>query len=369
MYKAALMMVTTLLLGGCLTRPETVVGDLQLARSARVATTFDNVAAPGSPGLVPVPVVGRVHTVLVLSGGGSDGAFGAGVLVGLTESGLRPNFDVVTGVSNGALMATLAFLGSQYDGDLRKAYTGLTNKDVFKSRGIFGVLKGSLNNQAPLEKIIAGYVNESLLAAIASEHAKGRRLYVATTNLDTGLQSAWDMGKIASSQSPEKVILFRQILLASAAVPGVFKPIFIRSTEETPSLHVDGGVRASLLFRSFMLPGDGREAQVWTVVSSQIRYERRDGRSGVNLPSLLGRSITEMLSSIGESSVFRTYSRARNGMAKFKLAYIPDDVPEISPIDFNTEGMARLFEAGRALALGNKWASEPPLLERLDRVH
>jgi len=71
---------------------------------------------------------------LALSGGGADGAFGAGVIVGWTASGKRPEFALVSGVSIGALIAPYAFLGPSYDAQLRENFESITAADVFEDR-------------------------------------------------------------------------------------------------------------------------------------------------------------------------------------------------------------------------------------------
>lgn len=363
-----LLLLTAALLAGCATRPHDADGDLRLALAAKVRTT-DAKGVPLAKLQAPVVhAIGNRHSVLVLSGGGSDGAFGAGVLNGWSELGTRPQFDVVTGVSTGALMATLAFLGPSYDAQLRTFYTQSTNDDIYKSRGIFGLLKGSLYNRGPLELAIANAITDEVLDQVAAEHARGRRLYVATTNLDRGVQVAWDMGKIASSKSPGRLALYRSILAASAAIPAVFEPVYIKSVDETPALHVDGGVKSAVLFQSFMIDDKSHDQHVWTIVNSRIGYARTDGLSGANANKLVARSISEMLRAVMENTVFRTYVRAKSGGAEFHLAFIPDEVEETDPIKFKPPEMTRLYEAGRAWVKANRWASEPPRLEKFERV-
>ena len=360
-------LVAVAALAGCATRPITADGDLKLALAAKVRTT-DTEGVPLARGAPVLRAVGRRHSVLVLSGGGSDGAFGAGVLTGWTALGTRPEFDVVTGVSTGALMATLAFLGPAYDLQLRDFYTRSTNRDIYKSRGVFGLLKGSMYNRAPLELAIANAITDEVLDKVAAEHARGRRLYVATTNLDRGLQVAWDMGLIASSKSPGRLALYRSILAASAAIPGVFEPVYIKSVDETPALHVDGGVKSAVLFQSFMIDDQSKDQHVWTIVNSRIGYARTDGLSGANANKLIGRSISEMLRAVMENTVYRTYARARGGGAAFHLSFIPDNVEETDPIEFKPSEMQRLYDAGVAWVKAGRWTAEPPRLEKYDRV-
>jgi predicted acylesterase/phospholipase RssA len=356
------------ILDGCATRPLEATGDLKLALAAKVRTA-DAAGVPLTHGAPVLRAIGSRHSVLVLSGGGSDGAFGAGVLTGWTALGTRPEFDVVTGVSTGALMATLAFLGPNYDPQLRDFYTQSTNKDIYKSRGAFGLLKGSMYNRAPLELAIAHAITEEVLDKVAAEHARGRRLYVATTNLDRGLQVAWDMGRIASSKSPGRLELYRSILAASAAIPGVFEPVYIKSIDESPALHVDGGVKSAVLFQSFMIGDQSTNKQVWTIVNSRIGHARTDGLSGANAHKLIGRSISEMMRAVMENTVYRTYVRARASGAAFHLSFIPDDVDETDPIEFKPAEMQRLYDAGVSWVKADRWTAEPPRLERFDRAH
>src|SRR5207248_4738421 len=216
-------------------------------------------AAGVSRPTAPADPTARRFNVLVLSGGGAYGAYPAGILCGWTEAGTRPGFDVVTGVSTGALVATLAFLGPSRDADLRRVYTTVTSKDVFEERRpeVAGVLGESLADSKPLERLINSVADERLLAEVAAEHAKGRRLYVGTTHLDSRRLIVWDMGAIATRGGPVYLTLFRKVLLASASIPGFFPPVRVpvevdgKAYEE---LHVDGGVTAALFFRPPVVP-------------------------------------------------------------------------------------------------------------------
>lgn len=183
--------------------------------------------------------------MLALSGGGSDGALGVGVLGGWTASGTRPEFDLVTGVSTGALTAPFAFLGPKYDPALKEVFTQSDTRDIAIMRPVRGLLGGdSLASNAPLAKGISHYVNEEFLAEVATEHRKGRRLLIGTTNLDAERPVIWDMGAIAASRRPESLELFRTVLLASAAIPAVFPSGFIKFSADGSTyeeMHVDGG--------------------------------------------------------------------------------------------------------------------------------
>jgi predicted acylesterase/phospholipase RssA len=161
--------------------------------------------------------------ILAISGGGDSGAFGAGLLDGWTASGTRPDFKFVTGVSTGALTAPFAFLGPKYDYALREVYTDVSQKDIYTKKNVIaGVFSDAMSNTTPLYKLIQRHVDRSLLDAIAAEYAKGRLLLVGTTNLDSDEPVVWNMTAIAASQDPSALTLFRKILLASAAILGLF---------------------------------------------------------------------------------------------------------------------------------------------------
>ena len=195
---------------------------------------------------------------LILSTGGADGAFGAGLLNGMSQSGKRPEFSVVTGVSTGALMAPYAFIGSQSDDRLRDAYTTISAIDIFEIGG-----KGeSLLDTWPLRDTIAKRTTAELLAAIAKEHARGRRLFVLTMNLDAGRPVAWNMGAIASKGGDAAIKLFREILVAAISIPGAFPPVLIEAEangKRFREMHADGG-----LFAQFYLAPDALLASTST---------------------------------------------------------------------------------------------------------
>lgn len=368
MYRASIFILGAALLAGCATRPDVMpLDDPALAQLAIVSSVDDDGAPLDDP--LAVRQVGQRHDLLLLSGGGSVGAFGAGVLVGWTEAGTRPDFDVVTGISTGALMATLAFLGSSHDDDLVRAYTQITSKEVMKRRGIIGFAKrASVYDRGPLEKVIENIVSEELLDAVAVEARKGRRLFVGTTNLDSGVATIWDMGRIASSKAPNRLRLYRQVLAASAAVPGAFSPVYIHQSAGRPTMHVDGGLKHAMLFRSYMIDPRATNENVWAIVNGHVSFAGSKTLSGNNAGSIIGRSISEMLRTITYRSVQRVYTLSKNAGAKFNLAYLPDDNEEPSPIEFEPAAMQSLFAAGRAIGKSGKWQSEPPRLERYERI-
>ena len=186
---------------------------------------------------------------LALSGGAEDGAYGAGVLSGWTKSGTRPQFSVVSGVSTGALIAPLAFLGPSYDGELRALYRETPADQLYRSYGPFGIAGSSLYDSGPLRTLVEQYMNPQTMAEIAREHRKGRRLYVITTNLDVQRGLIWDMGAIASTGHPGALKLMQDVLMASASPPGLFAPVKIEveaNGRRFEEMHVDGAITEQL---------------------------------------------------------------------------------------------------------------------------
>ena len=192
----------------------------------------------------------RPRNYLSISGGGANGAFGAGLLKGWSESGTRPDMWVVTGISTGALIAPYAFLGSVYDDELEGLYTTLSTSDLIKRRSLIaGLTSDALADTQPMRELLQEYVDPEMIEEIAQEYAKGRRLYVGTTNLDAKRPVIWNIGAIAAVGTDESAQLVRDVILASASIPGVFPPVRITvqvGEQEFDELHVDGGVSSQV---------------------------------------------------------------------------------------------------------------------------
>jgi hypothetical protein len=216
--------------------------------------------------------------------------------------------------------------------------------------------------------MIAAMVTEQLLDDVAAAHRAGRRLYVGTTNLDNGVGTVWDMGRIASSRDPNRVQLYRQILAVSAAIPGLFSPVYISQSDGPPTMHVDGGIKQALLFRSYMVDPRGTNEHVWTIVNGKVSYLGNRALSGTNAGSIIGRSVNEMLRTISYRSVGRVYTMTRNAGAAYHLAYLPDEEVEPSPISFEPVEMQRLFAIGRSIGTSGQWRAAPPRIERYERM-
>lgn len=316
---------------------------------------------------------GRVIDVnfLIISGGGGGGAYGAGLLSGWSESGKRPAFEVVTGVSTGALIAPFAFLGPDHDDKLRKFYTTLSTKDLIEERSIVGAIFGdAFASTAPLRAVIAEYVDRQLLHDITEQHRQGRRLFVATTNLDSQKSVIWNLGKIAEQDSQEALVLFRQILLASTAIPGLFPPVRLNvdvEGKQHDELHVDGGVLEDAFFLPLKLPLDK------VVKGAGLRMKRRmyiirNARSqsewqAVNPTtlSITERAVWTLMKSASLGSIYKLYSFASINKIEFKFTSIPASFKGKPKEMFDTEYQKKLYAAGREIGLrGGDWANSPP---------
>ncbi len=319
-------------------------------------------AQPGGPD--------GIQTAVAFSAGGADGAFGAGVLSGWTASGTRPDFDVVTGVSTGALLAVLAFLGPQYDPLIEKLYTTQTNQSIFRNNGLGGIFGDSLYDNAPLKAQIEEIVTQPLLNKIAAEHRKGRRLYVATTNLDAGTAVIWDMGKIAQGGRTNTLLHFQKVLRASAAVPGYFKPVYIKPQRgvQLRQAHVDGGVKEPVLFSQFMMDTPVKKKQVFLVINGSTARHNATRPVEPKLAAIARKTITELIRELQQDTIFRHYVTAKNTNAKFHVTSIPDSIPIAQEsLEFDPKRMRKLYKAGYEIGSQGAWQNKPRGLLDRDR--
>jgi hypothetical protein len=303
--------------------------------------------------------------ILALSGGGANGAFGAGVLVGWTEAGTRPQFDIVTGISTGALTAPFAFLGPEWDDELRAAYTNGGADGLLSPRALAGLVGPNLFSAAPLRRLVDQNVTPELLRRIAVEHAKGRRLLVVTTNLDTQEAVVWDMGQLATQGDAQALLLFREVLIASASIPGVFPPVMISALQDgqiVQEMHVDGGVNMpflavpeTVLASSARTPGAER-VSLYVLVNGQTG--RTTGVVRGSLPAILTRTYESMSKATTRTHLAANAAFANRNGVTFRVASIPPDT-EASAVNFDHDSMVRVFELGRARALAGEAWVEP----------
>lgn len=316
---------------------------------------------------------------LALSGGGANGAFGAGFLNGWSRTGTRPTFKIVTGVSTGALMAPFAFAGPDYDGALREFYTTTRSGDIFLLRSTFGLLLQLMAGEAladtrPLQAMIARHVDEELLRRVAEAHRQGRRLYVGTANIDAPRFVVWNMGAIADSGRPDALELFRKVMLASASIPVAFPPVFF-DVELAPGgprydeMHVDGGVGARVFlsrgaFRGSVIRARGGAGgrgveEVFVIHNGQL----------IPMPDPIQRSLAQIAVRVIDTSgraaalgdLFRIHAEARDQGGSFHWITIPEDVDIPAEEVFDPQQMGKLYELGYRIAVGEgRWYTKPP---------
>jgi hypothetical protein len=310
---------------------------------------------------------------LAISGGGDNGAFGAGLLNGWTERGDRPQFKLVTGVSTGALIAPFAFLGPNYDPVLRHVYTEVDQSAIFESRSMINaVFNDALKDTTPLYQLISQYVDDQMMAAMANEYRKGRLLLIGTTDLDAQRPVIWNIGAIAASGRPGAVELVRKILLASAAIPGAFPPVLIDvEVDGKPyqEMHVDGGAIA----QTFLYPPTltaGVDLRHGPLARERHAYVIRNGRLDAEWAStdrrffsIASRAIATMIHYSGQNDVYRLQTTTARDGVDFNLAYIGRDFTVEHTEDFDPTFMRALFAYGQAqIKNGTAWKKSSPFL-------
>jgi hypothetical protein len=397
-----ILAVLVLTLGGCAAAPVRHPLPPSLANEAAVAGLPANVRAWGDDAAGPLRewieltdnelaaccsgLMDKPHHYLVISSGGDDGAFGAGVLAGWTAAGTRPEFELVTGVSTGALIAPMAFLGSDYDDELREVYTLYSATDLVEGRGFVAALSGGAAlSTAPLRRLIDHYIGDAEVARIAVEGRKGRKLLIATTNLDAARPVIWDLTRIAASGAPHARRLIVDVILASCSIPGLFSPLLLdvqAAGDHYDELHVDGGVTSQLFI--------GPHGFDWQRAMERLRvhgpprvYVIRNARhrpfteaarrslertvSAVSrnpdgtpewkevelkISPIVRRSLAAMAREPGIDELTRRYVAAVGDALDFNFARIPDDI-DLDPSEFiDLDYMQELFARGYALAKG-----------------
>ena len=314
-------------------------------------------------------IMDRAHNYLVISGGGEDGAFGAGLLVGWSAAGTRPEFQVVTGVSTGALIAPFAFLGSSYDKQLQQVYTRYSSADLIEVRNIFSILSGdAAADTVPLQRLLERYIDDQVVAAIAAEGRRGRSLLVGTTNLDAGRPVTWDLTRIAASGSPDAKRLIQRVILASASIPGAFPPVVIdveANGQRFQELHVDGGVTSQL----FLSPSGidwGRVTERLGVVGKPQIYLIRNAKLTPTweavpqrLLPILARTVSTLIRTQGVGDLAQIYILAKRDGLSYNLAWIPPNFTDTPKEAFDRDYMRKLFALGYDLAAkGYPWLRE-----------
>ncbi len=297
--------------------------------------------------------------------------FGAGLLTGWTASGARPEFTMVTGISTGSLTAPFAFLGADYDDQLKEIYTTTRTQDVVKKNNIFAALLGdSLSDTKPLRALLVKYIKADVVDAIAKQHLTGRRLYIGTVNLDACRSMIWNIGVIANSDHPGKLKLIHDILLASAAIPVAFPPVIIPvvcNEQCFDEMHVDGGAGSQVFIYpagidwkkvSQKLKAQGAP-KVYAIRNSFLEGDYNGMQRGV-LP-IASRTIDSLIRTQGVGDLYQIFTLCNRDGNDFNLAYIPSSFTEEPSEGFDPVYMQKLFDLGYQMAHESyPWKKHPP---------
>ncbi|MFC1764439.1 patatin-like phospholipase family protein [Planctomycetota bacterium] len=341
-------------------------GDEQPPKWGELTTASEQTLAARFSG-----IMNREHRYLALSGGGANGAFGAGLLAGWTAAGTRPEFTIVTGVSTGSLIAPFAFLGSEYDTRLKELYTQFSTDDMVKKKKLWNIIRNDgAVSVAPMKAILAEFYNEDVVDAIAREGRKGRLLRVGTTNLDAGRPVIWDIAAIAASEHPDRVELIQRIILASCSIPVGFPPVFfeVEANGQTyDEMHVDGGVANQV----FLYPAEIKwqpvldkfkvkgQPRVYVIRNSHVHSHWQETKP--RLTAIAGRSVDSLIRTQGIGDMYRIYLESERDNLDFNLAFIPPEFTEKPKETFDVEIMKELYDLGYKMARdGYVWHKTPP---------
>jgi hypothetical protein len=389
-WQPLLTAALTLLLAACATQvqrvpvPAELVATASIPGMAHVRFWGDEVPAdilsffrehmPGSARMATKLNLSSTRPVveyLALSGGAGDGAYGGGLLVGWSKRGTRPTFEVVTGVSAGALIAPFAFLGPAYDRQLTEVWTKYDTQMLATPQVIAGLFGAeALADNTGLRELIAKYVDRPMLNRIAAEYRKGRILLVGTTNLDAQRPVIWNMGEIATNPHPYALELFRDVLLASTSLPGVFPPVHVKvaaGSRVLEEMHVDGGptrqvflapAHFSLRVFDTLYPKPPLR-RIYVVKNGKLAPEYEAVKA--NTLSISARSLFTLTKSQSIGDINRIYQIARRDQAEFRLASIPDSFDAVANQPFDPDYMKKLYQLGYEMGrIGEPWVRSPP---------
>ena len=329
-----------------------------------------------SEGLFPRGPNGEFrYSGLALSGGGDHGAFGAGFLKGWSDSGTRPVFKIVTGISTGALIAPFAMLGSRHDETLKEAYTTVTVDDIMKKLSVVRAYwRESLADNHPLQEMVHEIMTDELIDAVGMAHTNGQRLYIATTNFDAQRPVIWNMGAVANSKHPDAYTIFRKILVASASIPVLFPPTFIEVEADGKiyeEMHVDGGTVGQMFFhgsslnwKSALKEANGDEDPIdqsvlYVIIDGEVDPEHEVVRR--RLMPITDRTIKTLIKVSAWSALYRMYLHAQVDGYDFKFVGLPNDYEPENKQPYDPVEMSRMFDIGYEMGeKGESWQSTPP---------
>lgn len=311
-------------------------------------------------------------TSLALSGGGPDGAFGAGLLAGWTERGDRPEFGTVTGVSTGAIIALFAFLGPEYDQQLREIYTTYTTSDLLTPTIFAGLTGGTaLTDTSGYRRLIEQYIDDEVVRKIAEGYLNGRLLLIGTTNLDAARPVVWNLGAIAASGHPQARRLIHDVIQASSAIPAAFPPVLVPVTavngRRYDEMHVDGGATQQVMLFSPEFPirrvdralGITIDRSLYVVINNKLQKPYRPVRP--RLLSIAGAAVSSLISGSGTGDVYKLLAVAQRDDIDLNVTWIPRDFDLESDGPFDPVYMQALYDLGFKMGVdGDIWEPFPP---------
>lgn len=359
--------------------PPAVVETMSSKRELEIAKPISDTLANAL--LTANTPIAAPKNALLVSGGGQYAAYNAGVLVGWTQSGTRPKFDVVTGISGGAIVAVYAFLGERYDPPLQQFFTTVSNRDLFAIRPFTEpFIGGALASPKRLERLIEREANDCLLADLRAAHQEGRRLYLGTMNVRTRRITIWDVGAIACSDRPDAPQLVRKVILASVSIPGQLPAVRFEVDVDGKTYveeHVDGGAASQTFLR--LPPGAERPSptatgwlagsNLYAMAAGKLYAPELEGKLG--LLKRVTSTVSAALYALYRSEVLNLYSFCGVSGMKFHMIAIPQDVPApANSMTFEPKEMQRLYAYGYQQAIqGIPWRLTPPGAEPGEEEH
>jgi hypothetical protein len=252
------------------------------------------------------------------------------------------------------LIAPFAFLGPRFDDQLRDAYTTISAIDIFEVGG-----KGeSFLDTWPLHSLIAKRVTPELLKDIAAEHARGRRLFILTTNLDAGRPVAWDIGAIATRGDKPALDLIRAVMVAAISIPGAFPPGFIEvegNGRKFREMHVDGGLSGQFYIAPDSMLVSTSKAKLPATdfyIIANMKLNPEFQLTERTTLSILGRTVSAAIKFVTRNAIDRAYATALRSGIGFHVAYVNQDFNAPARGAFDPDYMKALYNVGFARGAG-----------------
>ncbi len=311
-------------------------------------------------------------SILALSGGGPDGAYGAGLLNGWTARGDRPEFSTVTGVSTGAIIALFAFLGPEYDQKLEEVYTQYRTDQLIETTFSSALTGGSaVTNTDGYRGLVAKYVDEDVMRRLRNTAKAGRTLLVGTTNLDAARPAIWNTTGIAATNHKDAERLVEDVILASSAIPGIFPPVLIpvvgASGAVYDEMHVDGGATQQVMLfspgyqlgRVDSAVGTPVERTLYVVMNNKLKKPYRPVEP--RLIPIASAAASSLLGGSGAGDIYKIFTIAQRDGIDLNVMAVPSDFSVESTEVFDPAYMKGLYQLGYEIGLkGENWSDLPP---------